>query len=120
MNAQHIALHPFQGHLIEDGKQGGISQLFVACRAHHIAAGHNDIIQKSVIMVPENRDERVILCKGVDDLDRFLRLVTPVQDIPKVDDPIDVPERFRKYGAPDAGSKRSDCTSIGMHIRKEQ
>jgi hypothetical protein len=62
--------------------------------ACHITSTHGQPVEKGMIMVPENRNEMVLLREDTDNLQGFLREVPSVKKVPKIYHEINIPKRL--------------------------
>ena len=85
MDKEHSAVDPLHGHIIEDGKERGIPQLLVAVGACCITAADKKSMEIGMVVVPEDRYEPELPGQGMDLLERLLGPVTPVEEVPQVD-----------------------------------
>jgi len=109
MDEKHPAVDPIHRHIIEDGQKGGVPQLLMAIGACCITPADKETVKIGMVVVPEDRYEPVLPGQGMDLLERLLRPVTPVEEVPQVDEHINRPEGFPEMRGLDTSCKCADC-----------
>ncbi len=101
MDKEHAMIRPFHGHMIEKGKKGGTSNLFMTIGTCRVTPADEDPVHECVIMVAEYRHEPVFMRKGVDHLQGFPWPISAVDEIAEIDKDIDRPELLTELRGPD-------------------
>jgi hypothetical protein len=108
MDKKHSAIDPFHRHIIENGQKGGITQLLVSIGACRITPADKKSMEIGVVVVPEDRYEPVLARQGMYLLERFLRPVTAVEEVPQIDEHINRPEGVPEMRGLDTSCKCTD------------
>jgi len=119
MDIEHPVVNPLHRHSIEDGQEGGIPQLFVAIGACSIAPADKETMEVGMVVVPKDGYEPVLPGQGMDLLKSFLRPVTAMKEVAKIDQHINRPECFLELRGFYASCKCTDCNRIRVHVRKD-
>lgn len=109
MDKEHPAIHPLHGHIVEDGKEGGIPELLVTVRACGIAPADQKPVKVGMVMVPEDGYEPVFPGQGMDLLKSLLGTITAMEEIAEIDEGINQTKCFAELWGLNACCKCPDC-----------